>query len=47
MVFFFAGDSIFETIADKFIVKNQKEELLFQADDKEITIAKDTIRITG
>ncbi|CAM1292318.1 SGCD (predicted) [Pycnogonum litorale] len=43
----FLGQSIFETTADRFTVKNKYEELLFQADDNEITIATDTVRLTG
>lgn len=33
--------------AEKFIIKNRKGEILFQADEKEVAISAERLRVTG
>lgn len=43
----FIGNSIVEAFADEFRVRNSKGKLLFRAADDEVTVAADSLKVTG
>ncbi|XP_023235191.1 delta-sarcoglycan-like isoform X2 [Centruroides sculpturatus] len=43
----FVGESLVDAIAEKFIVKNRNGQILFSADDSDVSIATQRLRITG
>lgn len=43
----FIGDNKIESMARRFVIKNQKGKVLFSADDNEVQVAADSLKVTG
>ncbi|KAL3238265.1 hypothetical protein MRX96_021946 [Rhipicephalus microplus] len=47
LIDFFIGNSIVEAFADEFRVRDSRGKLLFRAADDEVTVAADSLKVTG